>query len=169
MELRRRGLIALAGAALSTAACGPPALPRSAPSPLLGKALPHIQRRTIDGRTVDSHAGQQAAIVVKFFAQYCAPCKHTLPSAQALAMRRRGVLVIGVAEDEDESVVRALVAAYGLSFPVIHDRERVLAGRFRVSDIPATFVAGPDGTLRWVGGPEQRPSDLEQAVLALGA
>jgi hypothetical protein len=43
----------------------------------------------------------------------------------------------------------------------------VLSGRFRVIDLPISFVAGPDRTLRWVAGPEQRASELEQAVDAM--
>ncbi len=168
MDLGRRELGAFfLGALAGTPACGRPPLPASAPSPLVGKPLPQVERRAIDGRKVDSHAGAQAIVVVKFFAHYCEPCKRTLPAAQALAASRPDVLVIGVATDEEEGVVRELVATYGLTFPVVHDRGRVLSGRFRVLDLPISFVAGPDRTLRWVGGPEQGASDLEQAVDAM--
>jgi thiol-disulfide isomerase/thioredoxin len=167
MLLRRRSLaLGITGTLVATA-CGRPPVPASAKSPLLGRPLPKVEHRAIDGRKVDSHGGAQGTVVVKFFAQYCEPCTRTLPAAQALAEGRPDVLVIGIAEDEDESVVRQLVATYGLTFPVIHDRGRVLSGRFRVVDIPMSFVAGPDRQLRWVGGPGQRPSDLEQAVEAL--
>ena len=168
MLLKRRTLaLGLTSTLVSSAGCGRPPVPASAKSPLLGKPLPKVQQRAIDGREVDSHAGDHGSVVVKFFAQYCEPCKRTLPAAQALAAERSDVLVIGIAEDEDESVVRQLVATYGLTFPVIHDRGRVLSGRFRVVDIPMSFVAGLDRQLRWVGGPGQGPSDLEQAVDAL--
>jgi thiol-disulfide isomerase/thioredoxin len=164
---RRTVALGLTGAFITGVGCARPPMPASAKSPLLGTPLPKVDRRAIDGRKVDSHAGDHGSVVVKFFAQYCEPCKRTLPAAQALAADRPDVLVIGIAEDEDESVVRQLVATYGLTFPVIHDRGRVLSGRFRVVDIPMSFVAGPDRQLRWVGGPGQRPSDLEQAVDAL--
>ena len=147
--------------------CGRPELPRSVPSPLLGKPVPAIERRALDGANVDTAQLRGRTIVVKFFAHYCEPCKRTLPAAELLSKERPDVVVIGVAEDEDESVVRELVASYGLTFPVIHDRGQVLAGRFRVSDLPVSFVAGPDGRLRWVGGADQGPGDLEQAVEAV--
>jgi peroxiredoxin len=126
-----------------------------------------VDRKAIDGRAIDAARLDGKTVVVKFFAQYCEPCTRTLPAAQSLSTERPDVVVIGVAEDEDETVVRGLVSTYGLSFPIVHDRGRVLAGRFRVTELPATFVAGADGKLRWVGGPEQRPSDLERAVEAV--
>lgn len=166
MRPASRGISALV-LAFAVLGCGRPPLPKSAVSPLLGKRMPTVQRRAIDGRAVDSDAHGQKTVVVEFFAQYCEPCKRTLPAAQALSNDRSDVVVIGVAEDADESVVRELVASYGLTFAVIHDRDHVLSGRFRVTDIPASFVAAPDRTLRWFGGPGQRPGDLEQAVEAL--
>ncbi len=153
--------------ALAAVGCGRPPLPASAPSHLLGRPLPKIDQRSMDARPIDPAVLAGRTVVVKFFAQYCEPCTRTLPAAQRLSKDRPDVIVVGVAEDEQESVVRELLSTYELTFPVIHDRNRVLAGRFRVTELPATFVAGPDGAIRWVGGPEQRPSDLEQAVGAV--
>jgi hypothetical protein len=46
------------------------------------------------------------------------------------------------------------------------DRGNVLAGRFRVRDIPVTFVIDAEGVVRWIGGPEQDERDLERALSA---
>jgi hypothetical protein len=43
----------------------------------------------------------------------------------------------------------------------------VLSGRFRVTEMPATFVVAPDGTVRWVGGAEQSEDALRRAVDAV--
>lgn len=126
-----------------------------------------MSERAIDGAPIDPASLAGKTVVVKFFAQYCEPCTRTLPVAQGLSTERPDVVIIGVALDDQESVVRGMIATYGLTFPVIHDRGRTVAGRFRVSDIPATFVAGPDGKVRWFGGPGQPPLDVERAVDAL--
>ncbi len=62
------------------------------------------------------------------------------------------------------SHVDGMIRAYGLSFPIIHDRAFRLKGRFRVSELPATFVAEPSGKIRWVGGPAQSTAELADAV-----
>jgi cytochrome c biogenesis protein CcmG, thiol:disulfide interchange protein DsbE len=133
------------------AGCGRPAVPDSSRSDVLGKAMPSIDRRALDGRKVDpaSYAGK--TVVVKFFAEYCEPCKRTLPEAEALSRSRTDVVVIGISEDEREDVARGIVEGYGLSFPVVHDRGQVLSGRFRVGSLPATFVVDAQGIVRWAG------------------
>jgi cytochrome c biogenesis protein CcmG/thiol:disulfide interchange protein DsbE len=64
------------------------------------------------------------------------------------------VAVLGVSEDDDAAGAQRMVERYGLTFPVVHDEGRVLAGRFRVSDIPATFVVDSRGVVRFEGGGE---------------
>ncbi|MCC6556969.1 MAG: TlpA family protein disulfide reductase [Polyangiaceae bacterium] len=168
----RRIAVALALAALSIApaACGGAAaqMPPSAASPLAGNALPDFQRRSLDGAQVDTKSLRGKVVVVKFFAKYCEPCKKTLPAVEALVKERADVAFIGVAEDEREEDVHTVISTYGLTFPVIHDRGNVLSGRYRVSEMPVTFVADAQGVVRWIGGPGQSESDLANAVSAVG-
>lgn len=154
---------------LAVLGCGA-RMPASASSPLAPQgtvthALPKVQRRAIDGRAIDTRAPGKV-VVVKFFATYCEPCKQTLPWFEALAKRRPDVLFVGIDPDERAADVEKLVADYGLTFPVVHDAEHALVGRFRVSSMPVTFVADPAGRVRWVGGPGQHQSELESAIEA---
>jgi thiol-disulfide isomerase/thioredoxin len=142
-------------------------MPASSTSQLLRRPLPTFHRPTLDGSTFDTNAHGSRVVVVKFFAEYCKPCMKTLPAAEKLHRERPDVLVVGVSEDESPSVARDLVARHGLTFPVVHDPGNVLAGRFRVSEMPVVFVSGPGGEIAWVGGPEQREDALAQAVDSL--
>jgi cytochrome c biogenesis protein CcmG/thiol:disulfide interchange protein DsbE len=150
------------------AGCGPRGggpVPPSAQSPLHSKVIPDFDRPTLDGPKVDTKALRGKVVVVKFFAEYCEPCKRTLPAAQQMHEKYGGkVAFVGVSEDEQESAARRVVATYGLTFPVVLDRGNVLAGRFRVNEIPVTFVVDGQGTVRWVGGPSHSEHDLERAV-----
>ena len=73
---------------------------------------------------------------------------------------------IGISEDEYASDAQSLVDGFGLSFPVVHDQGNVLAGRFRVSEMPVTFVIDGQGVVQWVGGPGQDEDDLASAIAA---
>ncbi|MDB4935944.1 MAG: thioredoxin family protein [Labilithrix sp.] len=131
------------------------------------KPLPEIKRRTLDGATFDTaEARGKKVVVVKFFAKYCEPCKRSLPWFQEFAKEHRDVAVLGIAEDERESDVRDVATMFGLTFPIVHDTGNALSGRFRVSDMPITFVADRKGRIRWVGGPDQTEAELEAAVSA---
>ena len=154
------------------AAVMPPSYPQNAlspsgPSALDAKAMPEVKRRTLDGATFDTaEARGHKVVVVKFFAKYCEPCKRSLPWFQKFAAEHPEVAVLGVDEDERESEARDVATMYGLRFPIVHDTGNALSGRFRVSDMPITFVADKKGRIRWVGGPDQTESELEAAVSA---
>ncbi len=161
----------MVAAVVIVGSCTPakPAMPPTAPHPLLGKPLPAFKREALSGETVDVASTSGSVVVVKLFAKYCEPCKWTLPAAQKLHEELPEVKFIGIAEDESRSDAEAVVAQYGLTFPVIHDSGNVLSGRFRVSDLPVTFVASPDGAIRWIGGPGQPEAALRDAVHAVQA
>ncbi|MEQ9319118.1 MAG: TlpA disulfide reductase family protein [Polyangiaceae bacterium] len=144
-------------------ACAPSGPPRSASSPILEKSLPAFQRPTVNGDKVSTKEGGRVT-VVKFFAKYCEPCKKTLPEAQRLSQGHPDVLFVGVAEDEYQADVQEMITQFGLTFPVVHDRGNVLAGRFRVDELPITFVADAAGTIRWVGDGTTSESSLEAAI-----
>ncbi|MEZ4224451.1 MAG: TlpA disulfide reductase family protein [Polyangiaceae bacterium] len=126
-------------------------LPKSAASPLLEHPLPEFRRDALDGTQVKSAELSGRVVVVKFFAKYCKPCMKTLPATQTLAHERTDVTFLGISVDERESDAREMVSQYGLTFPVVFDRGGVLAGRFRISELPATFVVGKSGRVTWVG------------------
>lgn len=163
LRIGRRTLAFVACAAL-TLACGPKPLPPSAESAILGRDVPRFSRPSVGGEPAGTKDVEGKIVVVKFFAKFCEPCKKTLPEAQRLHESRSDVVVIGVAEDESERDVAELVSLYRLTFPVIHDRGNVLSGRYRVADLPSTFVANAAGKIVWVGGPAQAPGDLDSAV-----
>ena len=158
---------AVAAAALAAAiGCGTPSFPPSADHPLLGAQLPEIHRQSIDGHAIDKGLLAGTPVLVKFFADYCQPCKETLPAAERVHEAYPDVTFLGIDEDESSESARDVARRYGLTFPVVHDASNVLAGRFRVSAMPMTFVADSTGVIRWVGAEGQTEDDLRRAVQA---
>jgi len=92
--------------------------------------------------------------------------RHVADGPDVLTKEGTDVVVVGISEDEDAALALDQVARYGLSFPVILDSGNVLAGRFRVTEMPVSFLADRDGRIVWVGGPEQGEDALENAVAA---
>jgi cytochrome c biogenesis protein CcmG, thiol:disulfide interchange protein DsbE len=167
-----RSLLAALALALALApllaGCGAAPMPPSIPHALAGQPLPEFQRRAIDGAPVDTKSLHGHVLVVKFFAKYCEPCKKTLPAVEALSKSHGDVAFVGIAEDEHESDVNEVIATFHLTFPVVHDAGQTLAGRYRVSEMPVTFVADKQGSIKWVGGPGQTEEDLTAAIEAAG-
>jgi peroxiredoxin len=163
----------LAALATCTPSCGHPApvLPVPTPSRLLGAPAPAFSRETVQGARFDTAAAAGQVLVLDFFSATCPPCRRSLPALQALHRRQqaqaRPLVVVGVSLDETAAQARALVARYALTFPVVHDSGNVLAGRFRVTELPASFVIDRRGQVAWAGGGDQPADALERAALAL--
>lgn len=84
----------------------------------------------------------------------------------------RGLAVLAVNYREGRELVAAFVRDAGVTFPVLLDAEGVLAERYRVTGLPATFVVDRQGRLvgtvlgyRAWAGPEAR-AYLEELLAA---
>jgi cytochrome c biogenesis protein CcmG/thiol:disulfide interchange protein DsbE len=149
---------------LLSVACGSAPVRASAPSPLLGKPVKDFKRPTLAGATLDTSSFRGRVVVVEFFAKYCKPCEKALPATASLSRELGGVAFVGVSEDEHALEADTLAKRHNVTFPVVHDAGNVIAGRFRVSEMPATFVIDRAGTVRWVGSAEHTTEDLRQAI-----
>jgi peroxiredoxin len=149
-----------------TGACahapGPP--PPSAPSPLVGKALPDFRRPTVQGPVFDTAdaRGRGRVLIVDFFAAYCRPCQRALPALEALHEARPDVEIVGISLDDGSEGAVTMINRHHLTFPVVHDAEHVLAGRFRVSALPTSFVVDATGRVVWTSGAAQGASESDE-------
>jgi len=149
---------------VTSCASKPAAPPPSAQSPLLEKPLPQFRRSALDGSSVDTQALEGRVVVLELFAEYCVPCVTSLPAAQEAHARRPNAAFIGLSEDEDTAGAERMVARHRLTFPVVHDAGRVLAGRLRLTELPSTVIADRKGTVRWVG---TKPFTAEELMLVI--
>lgn len=148
--------------ACATTAVGPP--PTSSASPLLTSSPPRLEARTVAGQRFGAADTKGKITVVKFFADYCKPCKRSLPELVRLAKDNPKIAFLGVSLDEDPALTLQQMQRYGMTFPVVHDAGSVLAGRFRVDYLPMVFVLDGTGQVSWVGGPEQPEDALRRAL-----
>ena len=166
-SLRRAALVGVLFLAACAAGGDGGPLPPSSPSPKLGEPMPKIDKRTLTGEQLDSSQMAGKVVVVEFFAEYCQPCQKTLPAVQKLSQKMPDVVFIGVSIDEYQSSAEAMATKHGISFPVVHDRG-ALRGRYRVTDLPSTFVIDTTGEVFWVrvGGNGYTESELTKAIAA---
>jgi peroxiredoxin len=139
----------------------------SSPSPLEGKPAPDFSRPDLDGAHFALSTARGRVAVVKFIAKHCVPCRRTLPAMERLHREHPDIVIVGISEDDTEDDARALVSVHRLTFPVVRDSGNVLAGRYRVTELPVTFVIDRTGTIVWVGGPEKSEGDLVTATLGV--
>jgi len=115
-----------------------------APPPL---TLPDLAGKT--HRLEDYRGG---VVLVNFWASWCPPCVHELPSMQRLSRELEGrpftILAVDMAESEAD-VRRFLEEKVQVDFTVLMDRDGSALREWKVFAFPTSFVVGPDGQIRY--------------------
>ncbi len=114
------------------------------------QAIPAIDLVDLQGQRWNNERLKGHAVVLNFWATWCAPCKEEMPSLQTLHELGGGEpVVIGVNVRETASHVKRYVKTTGIGFPVLLDPQGELARRWGVTVYPTTFLIAPDGRVRW--------------------
>lgn len=154
---RRRRSLALLVAVLLVAAFGMGVRALShamASAPIPGRPAPDFVLPRLDGPDVRLRDLRGRAVVLNFWASWCGPCREETPALEAF-FRQHGDQVafyaINVAEPPD--VVRKFVDEFGVTYPVLLDRDRRVHRLYRLGGYPETFWIDEDGVLRvrWTG------------------
>ena len=134
--------------------------------PWTGGATPALALADVEGRThrLESYRGK--VVLVNFWATWCEPCRDEMPSIGRLreSLAGRAFVVLAVNLAEPESRVRGFMAGVPMNFPVLLDRDSAVARAWGARILPATYLVGPDGKIRffhrgeldWSGEPVRR-------------
>ena len=146
----RYGFLPVALAALWLgAACAPVDGP-----PIAGDPVPDVQAVTLDGDAMALSDLRGQVVLVNLWATWCAPCRFETPFLQSLydEYRERGFEIVGISVDDAgfEDVVREFTGEYGVTYTILHDPEMRSMDAFHAIGLPATYLVGRDGTIRFV-------------------
>ncbi len=126
-------------------------------SPTVGSCAPTIQGTAVDGSsvTLDDFSGKY--VIVEFYASWCGPCHRELPKLKRLYTEKRNtaepVEVISIALEKNKKTGAKFLDQ--VDFPwkqqILKESNFVRfdedASAYDVTDIPASFLIGPDGSI----------------------
>lgn len=108
-------------------------------------ALPSLSGDTV---RLGDLAGR--VVLVNFWATWCRPCVHEMPTLDRLARRLggEGLSVLAVSMDMGPpKLVAEFVEGYGWKLPVLLDTLSDVGDRYAVRVVPTTYLIGPDGAI----------------------
>ncbi len=114
----------------------------------LGKPMPELSLRTLDGREFSLGAMRGRPVVIDFWATWCPPCVKEIPHFVSLRSEvPEGDLAIVGVSGEEVGVLEKFVQKNGINYPVAS------ASKFEkpyalVSGIPTTFFIDRNGLLK---------------------
>jgi peroxiredoxin len=89
-------------------------------------------------------------VILNFFQSWSAPCIRELQRLQALHEKRPkggGPYVVAFHGGSDEKAVADLRKRHRLSFPLVQDRDQVIARQYGITCWPTTIAINPDGSI----------------------
>ena len=120
--------------------------------PWTGGATPALVLQDLHGRTHRLADYRGKVVLVNFWATWCEPCRDEMPSIerlrQSLAGRPFEVLAVNLGEPLGR--IERFLERMPLNFPMLLDRDTGVAKAWKARVIPATFLVGPDGRIRYV-------------------
>lgn len=127
----------------------------------LGSVDPGIERvreftlPTLDGELVGIADYAEGPVFVYFWASWCAPCVSEAPLIERLWAEYEplGYTFIGINILDSDAGARRFIEQYGLTFPVLIDRDGDVYFDFGVNGVPEAFFlrAGLEVARRYIG------------------
>ena len=118
-----------------------------------GGPPPALALKGLDGATHRLADYRGKVVLLNFWATWCGPCRDEMPSIQELKDKLAGkpFVVLAVNLDEPESRIRKFLSQMKvkLDFPVLLDPEREVARAWGARILPASYVIGADGKIRY--------------------
>lgn len=116
------------------------------------KAVPQLQAQDLQGKSWRLVDLRGKAVLINFWASWCAPCQAEMPSLQSLAKAQGPdkLVVLAVNFKESAPVAQRFVQRTGLDLPVLLDPDGTIARQWQIKVFPSTVLLGADGRVQAV-------------------
>ena len=131
----------------------------TSPSPCEGFLAPDFTLDTLDGTKVTLSKLRGKIVLINLWATWCPPCRAEMPALENAYKQYKdsGVVVLGlnVTNQDSEKDIPPFVDEFGLTFPILLDRDGSVSALYQLKGLPTTYFVNREGIIRTVvvGGP----------------
>jgi thiol-disulfide isomerase/thioredoxin len=131
--------------------------------------VPDFKVKEIGGREISSATLKGKVAIIDFWATWCPPCRKEIPHFNRLyeKYRDQGLVIVGLALDEDEAAVRRFNQQLPIRYPVALASKEVQQLFGGIEVYPTAFLVSREGEVikKYLG--YTYPDELERDVSAL--
>jgi peroxiredoxin len=116
----------------------------------LGEYAPDFTLQCTDGTTFTlSDCLATNVVILNFFTTWCGPCKSEMDEFTYLRKSMEGKPAVFLAIDvgEDRMSVKQFLNENDINLPVGIDKDKIIAGKYRLEAFPTTVVISPQGRI----------------------
>ena len=132
-----------------------------------GKQAPPFQLVSLDGKKVSLADYKGKAVLVNFWATWCAPCKLEMPWLVDLRAKYagQGFEVLGISEDDPGSKdIAPFAKKVGVNYPVLLADEKI-SDTYHTDVLPMSFFVGRDGkVVEQIAGFPDSKEEVDTAI-----
>ena len=135
--------------------------------PWKGQGTPKLTGSDLRGKPFDLERRRGKVMVLNFWATWCEPCRDELPSLERLQKARAGkpFEVVTVNFGEQPERIRTFLEREFVELPVVLDRDKEVAGRWKVGGLPMTFIVDAGGRVRYQVFGERKWDDAQSLAV----
>ncbi|MGD8642205.1 MAG: TlpA disulfide reductase family protein, partial [Gammaproteobacteria bacterium] len=115
-------------------------------------APPPLQLPTLNGETIQLRDLKNQVVLVNFWATWCPPCVHEMPSMQRLSEKllNEPFVILGVNIAEPKPAVEAFLQnKINVDFPILLDSNGNAMRQWNVMAFPTSFIIDKRGNIRY--------------------
>ena len=133
---------------------------------------PELILKNLNNKIIDLKALKGKVVLVNFWASWCPPCVHEMPSMERLQKRfsTKTFMILGVNMAEDKKTVEHFLnSKVQVSFPILFDENGDALKRWGVFAFPTSYVVDKKGKIRYAlfGGVDWENQDILNKISKL--
>lgn len=127
----------------------PAASGSSVAAPVPGHMAPGFTLSGLAGRSISLRSLRGHPVLVNFWATWCPACRREMPLLEKTYrdLSHRGLVVLGVDNQEDAASVRVYTRQAGATYPMVLDSSGTAEGQYDLGFLPNSYLIGPDGRI----------------------
>ena len=139
--------------------------------PWSGGPTPALELVDLQGKKHSLSDYRGKVVLINFWATWCEPCREEMPSIERLraSLEGRPFAVLAVNLAEPESRIQKFLDTMPLRFPILLDRDTKTTRAWQAKVLPATYIVGADGAIRYrhVGELDWSKPEVRKQIVSL--